>query len=224
MSFLHNLIRSKSFLNLKSNQTPAIFSRLSHPHFFSTAGNQQNQPPPPTTDSSVDAFLKNIQPGVIYGRLTGTGMHTLKMDVITFLEGCNLSPQDVKVAYGRFFETRGMVLQFHSKNAFDNALRTVINKNRSYRLEKVDRSAWETPSYDGKSVMLTGIPLKALIEDIERFLSGTDYISSRMELLTRDKGKIAVVQYPTAVQASNAVLAKNRSFCLNNQIQMRLIQ
>ncbi|KAF9605942.1 hypothetical protein IFM89_021268 [Coptis chinensis] len=77
-------------------------------------------------------------------------------------------------------------------------------------------------------VLLQGLPRNALPEDIERFLCGCDFNSSSLHIFLRqsfpDPVRMALVQFPSEIEAMNAVIVKNRSFCLNNQILMRVLQ
>lgn len=58
----------------------------------------------------IDAYALtlNVISGVAYGRLLGINKHTLKTDIISFLEGCNLTLDDIKVDYNRNFMPMGM--------------------------------------------------------------------------------------------------------------------
>ncbi|OVA09964.1 hypothetical protein BVC80_1751g130 [Macleaya cordata] len=230
MNLLRNVIKSNALLGIKPNQARLHFLLRESPRHFSTETEdqpqqqQQNQ----ESESPVDPFLRPPNQGLIYGKLSGTGRFTMKTDIINMLEGCNLTPQDIKVEYNRYFAPLGMLVQFPSRSAFDNAVRVLGRKGRLFRLDKVDRSQWEIESYDGKAVLMQGIPRNALPEDVERFLSGCDFNTSNMQLLMRqafpDPIRLAVVQFPSQVDAMNAVLVKNRNFCLNNQILMRVLQ
>ncbi|KAG1371626.1 hypothetical protein COCNU_16G007200 [Cocos nucifera] len=180
-------------------------------------------------DSSNDPFLQPPNEGLVFGRLTGIGRNTLKTDVIHFFEGCNLSTDDVKVEYNREYYPVGMLLQFPSRSLFDMAMRQTIRKGRLYKIEKADRSQWDlTRSYEGKAVLLQGIPRNALQEDVDRFLHGCNYDPSTFQTFVRpgfpDPMRFALVHFPTRNDAMNAFCTKNRSFCLNNSITMRVLQ
>ncbi|XP_070665835.1 uncharacterized protein [Malus domestica] len=89
-----------------------------------------------------------------YGKLLGKSRNTLKTDVVNMLEGCNLRLEDVKVDYNQAFTPMGMVVQFQSWRAFDNAARVISRKGRLYKLERANRSQWDNlTSYDGKTVL-----------------------------------------------------------------------
>ncbi|CAL9764020.1 unnamed protein product [Musa acuminata subsp. burmannicoides] len=180
-------------------------------------------------DASEDPFLRSSEEGLVFGKLTGTGRNALKTDVIHFFEGCNLSTTDIKVEYNKAYNPLGMLLQFSSRSSFDMAVRQTVRKGRLYKLEKVDRSHWDfTTSYDGKAVLLQGIPRNALQEDIERFLNGCNFDPSRFQTFVRqgfpDPIRVSLVHFPTRIDAMNAICWKNRSFCLNNPITMRVLQ
>ncbi|XP_010253414.1 PREDICTED: uncharacterized protein LOC104594694 [Nelumbo nucifera] len=222
LNLIGNLGRLNGLLrSTRSNQSfLPLFQREATRHFATDAEQK---------DSSLDPFLRPPSTGLAYGRLIGFGRNTLKTDIINFLEGCNLTPQDVKVEYNRAFTSVGMILQFPSRIAFDSAIRLMNRNGRLYKLERADRSQWDVAkSYDGKVVLMQGVPRNALPEDIERVLSGCVYNSSSIQTFVRpafpDPVRLALVEFPSQVEAMNAVLVKNRSFCLNNQILMRVLQ
>ncbi|KAK2647658.1 hypothetical protein Ddye_015147 [Dipteronia dyeriana] len=194
---------------------------------FSTETEQPPPPPPPAADdsSSIDPFLQTPSDGLVYAKLYGCTRNTLKKDIINMLEGCKLTLDDVRVHYTRNFMPLAMLVQFPSRHAFDNAFKMLIKKGRVYRMEKVSRSDWESfVPYHGKTVLLQGIPVNALIDDVERFLAGCEYDSSSLQLIQRPPMKIAMVRFPTQTLAMNAFLTKNRGFCLNSQISVRVLQ
>ncbi|KAJ8483668.1 hypothetical protein OPV22_016153 [Ensete ventricosum] len=179
-------------------------------------------------DASEVPFLRSSEEGLVFGKLTGTGRNALKTDVIHFFEGCNLSTTDIKVEYNKAYNPLGMLLQFSSRSSFDMAMRQTLRKSRLYKLEKIDRSHWDlTISYDEKTVLLQGIPRNALEEDIERFLSGCNF-GPRFQTIFRPGFpapiRVSLVHFPTRIDAMNAFCWKNRSFCLNNPITMRVLQ
>ncbi|KAJ0979398.1 hypothetical protein J5N97_014872 [Dioscorea zingiberensis] len=183
----------------------------------------------PSRSLSTDSFLEPSSDGLVFAKLSGIGRFTLKTDVINFFEGCNISPEDIKVSYNRAYGPVGMILQFPSRSSFDMALRHTVRKGRLYRLDKVDCSQWdEMVAYNGKAIVLHGIPRNAALEDVERFLSGFNYDSSTLQLFNRpgmvQSLKGAIVHFPSRIDAMNAFLTKNRSFCLNNPITIRVLQ
>ncbi|KAG7960580.1 hypothetical protein I3843_10G131100 [Carya illinoinensis] len=193
------------------------------PRWFSTEAEQ------PPQDSAVDPFLQTPGTGLVYGRLIGVTRHTLKTDIVNLLEGCKLTLDDVKVDYNRSFSPVGMMVQFPSRNAFDQAIRVIGKKGRLYKLERADRSQWDLLiPYNGKAVLLQGIPRNALPEDVERFLTGCEYDASSIDIFLRagfrDPIRMATVKFPSQTEAMNAFIKKNRSFCLNNQILLRVLQ
>ncbi|KAH9307526.1 hypothetical protein KI387_035437, partial [Taxus chinensis] len=165
-------------------------------------------------------------PGSIYAKLTGTGRHTLKMDIVHYFDGCGLTLEDIRVAYNRTYSPTGMILQFPSRPVYATALRTLAAKGRQYRLQEVDYFLWSsTPSFDGKVLLLSGIPRNALLDDVERLLSGCNIDSSSLRFFMRqeleESVRGALVNCPTAKDAMNIQRLKNRSFCLNNPISLR---
>ncbi|KAF5199048.1 N-(5-amino-5-carboxypentanoyl)-L-cysteinyl-D-valine synthase [Thalictrum thalictroides] len=76
-------------------------------------------------------------------------------------------------------------------------------------------------------VLLQGLPRFAAPEDIEHVLSGCDYNSSNHEIFLRqgnpDPVKWAFVKFPSKIKATNAVLSKNKGFCQNDQVFMRVL-
>ncbi|KAM2662996.1 hypothetical protein EV1_009610 [Malus domestica] len=71
-------------------------------------------------------------------QLLGISRYTLKTDVVNMLEGCSLRLEDVKVDYNRALRLMGMVVQFQSWKAFDNAAKVVSRKGRLYKLERAN--------------------------------------------------------------------------------------
>ncbi|XP_023544682.1 uncharacterized protein LOC111804194 [Cucurbita pepo subsp. pepo] len=201
---------------------PVFFRQSSR--FFSTEGEQS----PP--ESSADSFLDTSgATGLVYGKLYGITRNVLKTDIVNLLEGCNLSLDDVKVEYNRSFTPTSMMMQFPSRKAYDNAFRVIGRRGRMYRLERADRSQWDLLSpYNGKTVLLQGIPRNAALDDVERFLSGCDYDATSINMFFRasipEPIRMATVLFPSPTQAMHAFLTKNRGFCLNNQILMRVLQ
>nr|CAD1830353.1 unnamed protein product [Ananas comosus var. bracteatus] len=166
-------------------------------------------------DPSDDPFLQTSTEGLVFGRLTGIGKNTMKTDVLHYLEGCNLSTDDIKFDYTKAYNPVGVLLQFPSESSFDTAVKQTIRRGRLYKIEKIDRSEWDLKtSYDGKVVLLQGIPRNAVQEDVERFLSGSNFELSTFQMLFRqgfpDPVRIALVHFPTRLDAMNA-------FCFNNR-------
>ncbi|XVE76281.1 hypothetical protein DITRI_Ditri12bG0159500 [Diplodiscus trichospermus] len=228
MNLVRNAIQSHVLVRtIKPTHALPPFLRES-PKRFST---ETDQPQPPQPDVSVDQFLNSASKGFVHARLSGTMRHTMKSDIISLLEGCTLTPDDIKVSYSRSLFPVAMMLRFSSPALFSNATRIIRRFDRLYRLERVDLYDWDivTP-YNGKTVVLQGIPRNALVEDIERFLSGCDYDSSSIQTVafTRPGStnvvRLTTVQFPSQIQAVNACITKNRSLCLNNQISVRVLQ
>ncbi|KAH9735632.1 hypothetical protein KPL71_017804 [Citrus sinensis] len=167
--------------------------------------------------------------GVVYGKLLGISRQTLKSDIINLLEGCNLTPDDLKVNYTRNYMPFAMMVQFPSFSAYDNAFRLIGRKGRLYRLERAEQSEWDiVMPYNGKTVLLQNVPRIAVAEDVERFLSGCEYEASSISFMLRqslpDSIKWATVRFPSQTQAMDAFIRKNRGFCLNNQVSVRVLQ
>ncbi|KAB1994628.1 hypothetical protein ES319_D13G111400v1 [Gossypium barbadense] len=198
------------------------------PKRFSTEPDQQQQQPLP--DASVNQFLDSASKGFVYGKLFGITKYTMKSDIISLLEGCNLTPDDIKVSYSRSLFPVAMMLLFPSPSAFSNAGRTIRRFGRLYRLDRVDTSDWDiVMPYNGKTVVLQGLPRSAALEDVERFLSGCEYDSSSIQTVTFTRPgftnlvRLTTVQFPSHIQAMNACISKNRKICLNNQISVRVL-
>ncbi|KAK2984013.1 hypothetical protein RJ640_024227 [Escallonia rubra] len=173
-------------------------------------------------------FLSLLLSGLFYGRLLGINTYTTKSDVVNMLEGCNLSVGDIKVEYNRAYAPASMLVQFPSKSEYDAAIRTLGRKGRLFKVETADRAQWDSVvPFDGKAVLLQGIPRNALPDDVERFLSGCQYDSS-FQLFARqafpEPIRMAVVRFPSSTLATHAFITKNRGFCLNNQISVRVLQ
>ncbi|KAM2467802.1 hypothetical protein FF1_009549 [Malus domestica] len=108
----------------------------------------------PPQDSLPSDHSQEPSP-LAYGKLLGISRNTLKTDVVNMLEGYNLRMEDAKVDYNRAFRPMGMLVQFQSWKAFDNAARLISRKGRLYKLERANRSQWDNlTSYDGKTVLL----------------------------------------------------------------------
>ncbi|XP_020274860.1 uncharacterized protein LOC109849438 [Asparagus officinalis] len=210
---------------LKSRVSPLNSTRIL-PSFrsFSTEGGEPQQ----DSSSSADPFLQPPQ-GFVFGRVNIQAKYMLKTDIIHYFEGCDLSPANVKVEYNRAYNPTGILLQFPSQSAFDLGVKQSIRKGRQYRLEKVDGTQWELmPSYDGKTVLLQGMPRTAIPEDIERVLSGFEF-DHNFQIFSRPIGmnefiRCALIRFPTALDAVSAFLRKNNSFCQNSPITMRVLQ
>ncbi|XP_009780572.1 uncharacterized protein [Nicotiana sylvestris] len=186
----------------------------------------------PQQDNSVDTFLQNPSTGLVYGRIYGIGRHTRKSDIISMLGASNLSLDDVRFEYNPNYAPVAAMIQFPTRNAYDASLRAVVRTSRLFRMERADRQQWDTlPHYDGKTILLQGIPRNALADDVERFLSGCQYDGSSIQIFARQQrgfdrppARVALVQFPSQALAAHAFITKNRGFVLNNQIAVRLLQ
>ncbi|KAL9239261.1 hypothetical protein vseg_013601 [Gypsophila vaccaria] len=192
--------------------------------YFSTESQQPSSPSPPTAPS-----LRPPSQGVVYGRLFGISENTLKTDIIHLFEGCHLTEDDIKVEYDRMFNPLAMVLQFPSLSDFSTAFKENSRKGRWLKLDKADRQQWDAvKAYNGSYVLLHGIPRTAILDDIERVLTGCNYDSSSFDIFTRsaypEAVRMAILRFPSQIEAMNAVIQKNGSYCLNNRILTRLIQ
>ncbi|KAI3687973.1 hypothetical protein L1987_81679 [Smallanthus sonchifolius] len=228
MSLLHNAIRSSSSRLMRSvypiqGLRSLLSGSLSHRQFSTGSA-------PPTSQSSTKPLFESPSPGLVYGKLFGITRNTLKSDVLSLFEECNLSIDDLKVDYNPSQIPTAMMVQFSSRSAYDAALRAVTRKGRLLRLEQADRARWDsiTP-YGGKyQVLLQGIPTNAILEDIERFLAGCEYDPSNIRLLSRPGAsgptRMAIVRFVSPTAAMSAMIMKNRGFCLNNQISMHVLQ
>ncbi|KAG9453743.1 hypothetical protein H6P81_006647 [Aristolochia fimbriata] len=223
LSLLANVLKSNGIV-LRQSLTPCtrVVARSFATGEEGGEGRKEEAPP-------VDPFLQNQSRGSIYAKLTGIGKNTLKTDIIHFLEGCHLTTEDVRVEYNRTFASLSMILRFPSRSVFQNAIRSTTRKGRLYKLEEVDRGQWDIQtSYDGQSVLLSGIPRNALAEDVERFLCGCDYDASSLQMFVRggfpEPIRMATVRFPSQIDATNAIRMKNRGFILNNLVTMKLLQ
>ncbi|KAL7092011.1 hypothetical protein ACP275_12G139100 [Erythranthe tilingii] len=192
------------------------------PKLFSTEASE------PILGSTNDQFLRTPPTGLVYGKLTSITKHTTKSDIINLLEGCNLNLENLKVEYGRSYLPVSMMVEFPSRTVFDAAIRAIGRKGRLYNLTKVDKSDWDTHApYDGKAILLHGIPRSALMDDVERTLSGCLYDSSSVQMFVRPTSqgpiRMALVRFPSQALAMHAYITKNRGFCLNNQITVQIL-
>ncbi|XP_030542516.1 uncharacterized protein LOC115749719 [Rhodamnia argentea] len=226
MSQLRNAIRSTFALRSSvatARGLPPLLRDVPRP--FSTEPEQPAQP----EDSSADPFLRPPNTGLVYAKLFGVSRHTLKTDIVNLLEGCNLTQDDVRFHYNRMFVPTGMMVQFPSRFEFDQAFKVIGKKGRLYRLERADRSQWDLlMNYGGKALLLQGIPFSATPNDVERFLSGCQYEASSIQMMVRpafpDPIKMATVSFPSQIEATNAFITKNRGFCQNSQVLLRVLQ
>ncbi|KAG8374282.1 hypothetical protein BUALT_Bualt11G0115300 [Buddleja alternifolia] len=192
------------------------------PKLFSTEAAE------PRLGSSEDQFLKTPSSGLVYGKLTNITKYTTRSDMINLLEGCNLNPENLKVEYNRIYLPMSMMVEFPSRSAYDAALRAIGRKGRLFNLLRADKSQWDVVApYDGKTILLTGIPRNALIDDVERFLSGCQYDSTSLEIFPRQTYaglvRMALVRFPSKALAMHAYVTKNRGFCLNNQVTVQVL-
>ncbi|KAI4994030.1 uncharacterized protein LOC123448969 [Hordeum vulgare subsp. vulgare] len=209
----------------RSYSTPVAFP-LASSRLFSTdasgavAGSQDDSSS--GEGHTYGRFYTNIS-GV--GRL---GKNMLKTDIIHYLDQCELSLDDVKIDYNKGFYPMGALLKFPSVESFEAALRQTI-QGRMYRLERVSPDVWEHKiSLNGKAVLLQGVPRSAQADDIERFLCGTNYEPPPFENFVRagvpEPVRMVLVKFGSRTDATNAFIAKNKGFCLNSPVTMRVIQ
>ncbi|KAL8504582.1 hypothetical protein ACS0TY_015953 [Phlomoides rotata] len=174
--------------------------------------------------SRIDIFQFS---GSVYGRLSIT-KHTTKSDVINLLEGSQLSPEKLKVEYNLAYIPLSMMVEFPSLSSYNTALKTISRKNRLYTLQRAEKADWEMVSpYDGKALILIGIPRNALPEDVERFLSGCQFDSSLLDMFFRTRNqatiRMARVHFRSQALAMHTFITKNRGFVLNNQINVEVL-
>ncbi|KAI3791703.1 hypothetical protein L2E82_05564 [Cichorium intybus] len=228
MNLLQHAVRSSSSCSMRNvHPYQAIRSLISCSpslHQFST------ESAPPTNQSSfTKPLFETPSSGLFYGKLVGITKNTLKSDVLSLFEECKLTGDDLKVDYNPSYSPTGMMVQFSSKNAYDAALRAVARKGRLFRMERADRSNWDyVQPYDGKYVLLQGIPPNANLEDIERFLAGCEYDASSIRLFSRQGAsgptRMALVRCLSPTAAMSAMMRTNRGFCFNNQVLVNVLQ
>jgi hypothetical protein len=77
-------------------------------------------------------------------------------------------------------------------------------------------------------VALHGIPVNAITDDIDRFLSGCLYYPGSIQFLTVQglgtSKRVALVRFTSQTQAMNAYITKNRNFLLNQRITLQVLQ
>ncbi|KAL6011163.1 hypothetical protein ACLOJK_001607 [Asimina triloba] len=65
-------------------------------------------------------------------------------------------------------------------------------------------------------------------DDVERFLSSCDYDASQVQIFLRpakpEPIKLALVHFPSRLEAMNAYRRKNRGFCANTSVNLRILQ
>lgn len=175
-------------------------------------------------DNSSDPFLQNPSTGLIYKRLLINGKHTRKSDVINMLGTSRLSLDDVRFEYNANYAPVAAIIQFTSWNVYDS-VKAGNRKGGLIRMERADRQMWDAlPRYDGKTILLQGIPRNAVAEDVERFLAGCRYDASSIQMFGRQPTRTVLVEFPSQTLATHAFITKNRGFCLNNQVTLRLLQ
>ncbi|XP_061348873.1 uncharacterized protein LOC133294233 [Gastrolobium bilobum] len=228
-SVIRGALRSKSSVCAlqRSHGLPIYLEQLGR--CFSTEAEH-----PPQNSTAPPQFFRTDNSGLTYARLTctpsGIRKYMLKTDIIHFLESCKLTLEDVKVDYNRSFFPVAMMLQFPSRNAYDKAIKEIVAKGRLYKLEMASRDQWDyvTP-YDGKTILIQGIPRSAVFEDVERVLTGCEYDSSSVNIFLRpgagtDAIKMATVRFPSRTQAMNAFITKNGTICQNSRILVQVLQ
>ncbi|CAN1304488.1 hypothetical protein LINPERPRIM_LOCUS26217 [Linum perenne] len=227
MSLLRNGIRAAFALRTSTSRLGSTwYLRDSANHFSTEAG----QPPSPPEPSSVDPFLQTPGVAIAYGRLFGGGRNTLKTDIINLLEGCDLGVEDIKFSYTRGFNPNAVLLQFPSRQAYDNAFKVIARKGRIYRLQRMSfKLTFVLNSHTlFLQVLLQGISNNVIAEDVERFLSGCEFDPSSIQFIRQgippNAVKAAVVKFESPVQAMNAFISKNGGFCLNSRVWMRVVQ
>ncbi|KAJ8538341.1 hypothetical protein K7X08_014881 [Anisodus acutangulus] len=140
------------------------------------------------------------------------------------------------------------MIQFPSRNAYDASLRAGLRKSRLFRMErlivssgtlyhammeKLDTKCFEAKKYNDDcrhyQILLQGVPRNALADDVERFLAGCQYNASSIQMFARQQrafdrppARTVLVEFPSQALATHAFITKNRGFCLNNQVAVRL--
>uniref|UniRef100_A0A0D9VSN6 Uncharacterized protein n=1 Tax=Leersia perrieri TaxID=77586 RepID=A0A0D9VSN6_9ORYZ len=180
-------------------------------------------------------LFKPSDEGLAYGRFYSAipggnrlPKSMLKTDIIHHLDKCELSLDDVKIDYNRGYFPVGALLRFSSVPLYNTAVKQT-REGRQYRLEMVSREEFDLKqSFDGKAILLQGVPRNAQPEDIERFLCGTNVEPPPFESFLRpgvpDPIRVVLVKFRSRTDANNAFIAKNRGFCLNNPVSMRILQ
>ncbi|KAL3825951.1 hypothetical protein ACJIZ3_021980 [Penstemon smallii] len=215
-------MKSCRFFKTATQNEMRPMTLASAPKLFSTEAAE------PSPGTSGDLFLQTPSLGLVYGKIMNITKHTSKTDIINLLEGCNLKPENLKVEYNRIYSPLSMMVEFPSRTAYDAALRAIGRKGRLFNLSRADKAQWDTLApYDGKAILMQGIPRNALIDDVERFLSGCQYDSSSVQMFARPTNegliRMALVRFPSQDLAIHAYITKNTGFCLNNQISLQLL-
>ncbi|GER57298.1 ribosomal protein S24e family protein [Striga asiatica] len=172
--------------------------------------------------------------GRVYAKLTNITRHTTKTDVLHLLDECGLNPENLKVEYNLSYTPQSMMVEFSSGEAYSAGLKAINRAGRVYNMKRVDKSDWDTTvPYDGKVILLYALPRIALMDDIERFLSGCQYDSSSIEIFNRPSNpnnvgnassvRMGLVRFPSQALATHAFITKNRGFCLNAQISVHVL-
>ncbi|XP_052146160.1 uncharacterized protein LOC127765333 [Oryza glaberrima] len=206
------------------------------PRLFSTEASGETPAAGAAAQGSQDEpFFKPSDEGVAYGRFYSVipggsrlPKSMLKTDIIHHLDKSELSLDDVKIDYNRGYYPVGALLRFSSVPLFNTAVRQT-REGRQYRLEMISREEFDLKqSYDGKAILLQGVPRNAVPEDIERFLCGTNVEPPPFESFLRpgvpDPIRVVLVKFRSRTDAANAFITKNRGFCLNNPVSMRVLQ
>lgn len=50
--------------------------------------------------------------GLAYGRMSGISRNTLKTDIVNFLDGCDLTLEDVKFEYNRSYSSQAVLFSY----------------------------------------------------------------------------------------------------------------
>ncbi|GFQ00911.1 hypothetical protein PHJA_002235000 [Phtheirospermum japonicum] len=203
-----------------NRRLPSAF--FASPKLFSTEAAESS------LGSSGDQFLQTPSSGSVYARVGSITRYTTKGDILNLLEGCGLNPENLKVEYNRSYTPLTMMVEFPSRSGYDAAFKEINRKGRTYGMKMANKSEWDvTAPFDGKAILLSGIPSHALIDDIERFLSGCQYYSSSIDISYKQTSegflRMAVVRFPSQALAMHACITKNGGYCLNGQVSVHVL-
>ncbi|BFI25789.1 hypothetical protein MPTK2_1g24350 [Marchantia polymorpha subsp. ruderalis] len=261
-------------LDLKATQCflPRMFSAdsdsgiLSHPEPSADQGPPQPtpfSPPNPAArlilrrsgdpidigpDASAASYSSANGSQKISARVANAPKFMFKSDLLWFLKGCNLRPEDMTIMYDLRYRPKYVQVDFTSVESFRLAQRTLAMKGRlGGRYLKLTR---EDPMMDdinlglkqfrGRSLLMQKIPGALVTEDVERFFSGfvldgnfpvkflrTLTAGGKRSPVGPSKNEYelrALVRFRNESEALRALREKQGSFCMEKAVDLRFME
>ncbi|OAE27418.1 hypothetical protein AXG93_3911s1000 [Marchantia polymorpha subsp. ruderalis] len=184
----------------------------------------------------------------ISARVANAPKFMFKSDLLWFLKGCNLRPEDMTIMYDLRYRPKYVQVDFTSVESFRLAQRTLAMKGRlGGRYLKLTR---EDPMMDdinlglkqfrGRSLLMQKIPGALVTEDVERFFSGfvldgnfpvkflrTLTAGGKRSPVGPSKNEYelrALVRFRNESEALRALREKQGSFCMEKAVDLRFME